>query len=61
MTLLALLGPRLFSGIGVESAKMQRDDFFEMLDSRPPQTGPPVAPPVEDTRDAFAIPHKAAA
>ena len=61
MLSLMVLGPRLSLGMMVETAKAHTEDFWQMLDSRPPQTGPPATPPVEDTQDAFAIPHKAAA
>ena len=56
-----LMPPGFWWSIGLQVATAPAEDFFEMLDSRPPQTGPPVAAPAEDTQDAFAIPHKAAA
>lgn len=57
-----LLAPKFWWSIGLQIAMAPTQDFFEMLDARPPQTGPPTAlsaaPPAED---AFAMPHKAAA
>ena len=59
MSILHLMGP-VFWDINIKTTMAPVKDFFEMLDSRPSQNNPPVAPTATDEDRIVLVGKKAA-